>query len=211
LALDTLDYLHSINAINNELAASYRTAAISVGEAAVRDGYDHKHGGIFQNGSASDGHVNTDKVWWVQAEAMQALWKLHQHHEEISSGSSGMYLQMLADTVRFMKEHVTDTQGPGEQFWQVRAVGLTVHVCIGPWCGSALQCTAASARFLLEAGGSIAILKLPASQPAASKFDLQCYLALLSLSLAQYYCDGALGWSHFRNLDHVVQPGQCLL
>lgn len=122
LALDTLDYLHSINAINDELAASYRTAAISVGEAAVRDGYDHKHGGIFQDGSASGGPVNTDKVWWVQAEAMQALWKLHQHHEEISSGSSGMYLQMLADTVRFMKEHVTDTQGPGEQFWQVRAV-----------------------------------------------------------------------------------------
>lgn len=115
-----MDYLQAINAIEHELAQSYRSAAIAVGEAAVRGGYDQQHGGIFEYGSATGGPDSKVKVWWIQAEAMLALWKLYEWHEEAKSGSSQLYLQMLADTVRFVQEHVTDTEGPGEQFWQVR-------------------------------------------------------------------------------------------
>jgi len=109
---------------------------MSIGAAAVRDGYDVQHGGVFESGLPTTGPQSKIKVWWVQAEAMLALWKLHQYYnqpEPASSGSTAQaaghggptgsapnYLDVLAHTVSFVREHQTDAAGGGEQFWQVR-------------------------------------------------------------------------------------------
>lgn len=122
---DTLDYLLSIDAITGSTACAYRAAAMAAGAAAVRDGYDRTHGGIYEsNGSKA-------KVWWVQAEAMLGAWKLHQYYGDNAGASAGgnssdasgppSYLKVLADTARFLKQHQTDGAS-GEQFWQVRVV-----------------------------------------------------------------------------------------
>lgn len=138
LVADTLDYLDSIAAISPEVSQEYRATAMSIGAAAVRDGYDMQHGGVYESGSPTTGPQSKIKVWWVQAEAMLALWKLHQYYDQPeqggagstsqgdglggSSGSAPSYLEVLAHTVSFVREHQTDAAGGGEQFWQVRCL-----------------------------------------------------------------------------------------
>lgn len=80
----------------------------------------------------------------LSTESMLALWKLHQHYDlglaasstssdnskgsantsTSSSLSSTKYLQLLARTAEFVRDHVTDNEGGGEQFWQVRGLVL---------------------------------------------------------------------------------------
>jgi hypothetical protein len=83
------------------------------------------------------------KVWWVQAESMLALWKLHQYYglgegaagpaaagqgsrADAAAGGRLRYLRVLAKTAAFVREHSTDTAGGGEMFWQVRMVNWGV-------------------------------------------------------------------------------------
>ena len=83
------------------------------------------------------------KVWWVQAESMLALWKLHQYYglgegaaaaaapaaavkgsgADAAAGGRLSYLRALAKTAAFVREHSTDAAGGGEMFWQVRQWG----------------------------------------------------------------------------------------
>lgn len=145
LVADTLDYLVSILAISKRLVQQYRDTVMSIGAAAVRDGYDSLHGGVYETGLPVTGPQSTLKVWWVQAESMLALWKLHQYygssrgaagnagaglaagevdaewHKPPRPGRGGQrYLRVLAKTAKFVRQHVTDEAGGGEQFWQVR-------------------------------------------------------------------------------------------
>lgn len=66
LVADTLDYLLSIRAISPAVAKQYRRTVMSIGAAAVRDGFDTQHGGIFESGLPSVGPQSKVKVWWVQ-------------------------------------------------------------------------------------------------------------------------------------------------
>lgn len=146
LVLDTLTHLQPIAALDPSTRSTYQAAAVSVGAAAARDGYDSQHGGVFEGGTA-EGPVSKVKVWWVNAEAMLAFYKLHEHQQQqqalvaataaVQQGStaagavggvggddeadSNMYLRMLADTVRFVKQHLVNHKGGGEQYWQVRS------------------------------------------------------------------------------------------
>ncbi len=52
---DTVDYLTSIKAIRPALAKQYRQTVMSIGAAAVRDGFDKQHGGIYESGLPSVG------------------------------------------------------------------------------------------------------------------------------------------------------------
>lgn len=86
---------------------------------AARDGYDSQHGGVYESPSSKT------KIWWVQNEAMLGLWTLHKHlGGGAGSGSSAKvggtsYLQQLAGTSKFLRQHQTDNAVAGEQFWQV--------------------------------------------------------------------------------------------
>lgn len=149
MVADTLNYLLSISAIDQQLAQQYRATVMLIGAAAVRDGFDVQHGGIYETGLPVKGPVSTVKVWWVQAESMLALWKLHEHSQSSADGSTATgsdseaapgtgaggarwldqhgqqqsYLRMLAQTARFVRRYVTDDAGDGELFWQVEADG----------------------------------------------------------------------------------------
>jgi hypothetical protein len=133
----TLDYLLELDAIPADVARRYRATVMSIGAAAIRDGYDAQHGGVYESGSALEGPTGPGsslvKVWWIQAESMLALWKLHEYfnidaapaasNDDDGSGEADAdsvdYLHVLARTVRFVRDHQTDGSGSGEQFWQV--------------------------------------------------------------------------------------------
>jgi hypothetical protein len=126
LVADTLDYLTSIGAIDSSTANTYRAAAMASGAAAVRDGIDKTHGGVYEsNGSKA-------KIWWIQNEGMLGAWKLYQYFGGNvgsqgggnSSEESGQtdYLKVLADTARFLRQHQADSVY-GEQYWQVGGIG----------------------------------------------------------------------------------------
>jgi mannose/cellobiose epimerase-like protein (N-acyl-D-glucosamine 2-epimerase family) len=112
---DTLDYLLAIHAIEPATAARYRATAMDIGAAAVQQGYDAVHGGVYESGLPGQVPNSTLKVWWVQMESMMALYKLYQH-----SGDEA-YLQKLAQSTCFVRQHVLDGTY-GEMFWQVGGV-----------------------------------------------------------------------------------------
>ncbi|KAF8072807.1 Cellobiose 2-epimerase [Scenedesmus sp. PABB004] len=120
LLLDTIDHLQAVGALDDAAAMACRDAALAVGEAALAAGYDAVHGGVFEAGTPEGGPTSRVKVWWVQAESMLALWKLH----ELRGGSGG-HLERLAQTARFVSAHLLDQGGAGEMLWQVEADGTS--------------------------------------------------------------------------------------
>jgi hypothetical protein len=117
LVADTLDYLLAKRAIDPAAAARYRTTAMDIGAAAVQQGYDAVHGGVFESGLPGQAPSSTLKVWWVQMESVMALYKLYEHSRDSS------YLRKLAQSTRFVREHGLDSSY-GEMYWQVGAVSL---------------------------------------------------------------------------------------
>jgi hypothetical protein len=142
LMSEALDYLLSINATTNATRERCTAAAMATGAAAIDAAHDPIHGGFYELKTAA-GSVSRAKVWWIQANAMLALWKLHQYYGGVSNSfAEGAvndrqnYLAVLAGTTRFVRQYQTDNEVAGEQFWQV---GLTpggrvvVATCI-EWC-----------------------------------------------------------------------------
>jgi hypothetical protein len=132
LVADTLDYLLAIHAINPATATRYRATAMDIGAAAVQQGYDAVHGGVFESGLPGQAPNSTLKVWWVQMESVMALYKLYQH-----SGDVG-YLQKLAQSTGFVRQHVLDSTY-GEMYWQVR--GLIRAACRNQLAVAAAACS----------------------------------------------------------------------
>ena len=69
---------------------------------ALKYGYDHERGGLYNRGFASQPATDTSKVWWVEAEMMAALtdaWQ-HQPTEE--------YRAALEKLVHFVNTHQAD-------------------------------------------------------------------------------------------------------
>jgi mannose/cellobiose epimerase-like protein (N-acyl-D-glucosamine 2-epimerase family) len=85
---------------------------MDIGAAAVQQGYDEVHGGVFEAGLPGQAPSSTLKVWWVQMESVMALYKLYEYSRDSS------YLQKLAQSTRFVREHVLDSTY-GEMYWQV--------------------------------------------------------------------------------------------
>lgn len=140
LILDTLDYLRSIRASASfevdpdwDLSVNCTSTAVTLGTAAshtfkavtseygIAGGYDQQHGGVYEWGTAT-APVSKVKVWWVQAEAMLAFWKLHSFYKGLGKVELGQeYLQKLVETTGFVKKHLMDGEG-GEQYWRVSDV-----------------------------------------------------------------------------------------
>jgi mannose/cellobiose epimerase-like protein (N-acyl-D-glucosamine 2-epimerase family) len=90
---------------------------MDIGAAAVQQGYDEVHGGVFEAGLPGQAPSSTLKVWWVQMESVMALYKLFEYSRDSS------YLQKLAQSTRFVREHVLDS-AYGEMYWQVGPASL---------------------------------------------------------------------------------------
>lgn len=145
---EALDYLLSINATTQQTHNRCTAAAMATAAAAVSEAQDAQHGGFYELRTAG-GNVSTSKVWWVQADAMLALYKLHRYFDAAgrntttataaAAGTAGNgtkpdYLQLLADTARFVRQHQTDNEVAGEQFWQVRTVADGPGFFLGAAC-----------------------------------------------------------------------------
>jgi hypothetical protein len=123
--------------------AECTAAALAAGTAAVRQAHDQQYGGFFESfdpkAAANTTGANTTgiskvKVWWIQNEALLALYKLHKNQANSTqpgaASTAPNYLQLLAETARFLRQHQTDNEVAGEQFWQVSTDSTLGH---GPW------------------------------------------------------------------------------
>jgi cellobiose epimerase len=79
-------------------------------------GHDAAHGGFFEGGPVGQAPSGREKIWWIQAEAIPALFRLfEQTGEEV-------WLQRLEGTVEFIEQKQVNRE-TGEWFWGVLADG----------------------------------------------------------------------------------------
>lgn len=74
-------------------------AALTLGRNSAAWGYDAERGGYFEEGVPGGAVTNPNKTWWVQAEALPALFRLYQRTNE------PVYLERLEGTLRWILEH----------------------------------------------------------------------------------------------------------
>ena len=86
---------------DDALSARAAAAALRLAEGVMKRGYDAVSGGIFYEESP-DGHLGTDKEWWVQAEGVVGLLNAY----ELSG--RGDFLEAALQTWDFIDAHVID-------------------------------------------------------------------------------------------------------
>lgn len=87
--------------------------AVSHIVAAASEGFDGERGMAYEK---CGGHLDADRHWWVQAEAVVGYFNFWQHFGEIEGLENAL---MCWD---FIKENIIDQEG-GEWFWSLRADG----------------------------------------------------------------------------------------
>lgn len=83
---------------------------------AASEGYSLGNGMIYEM-NVTDNHTDTDRHWWVQAEAVVGYANLYQHFEDEFA------LSKAIDCWEYIKNHLLDCKN-GEWFWSVRADGV---------------------------------------------------------------------------------------
>lgn len=115
-----------------------RHASIRLAEAVLDEAVDDG-GGVYYR--VTDGDIDTDMEWWVQAEAIVGFLNAY---EETGRGA---FLDAALDTWAFIRRHVVDN-GHGEWHRRVSRDGFVRpgHERVGPW-----KCPYHNARACLEA------------------------------------------------------------
>lgn len=90
--------------------------AIRLGAYSARAGFDAAHGGYFEEGPPGGAVSKTEKIWWIQAEALTGLLRLFQRTHDV------LYLERLEATLSFIEQHQRDAEH-GEWYWGVLAGG----------------------------------------------------------------------------------------
>lgn len=72
-------------------------------------GFDQRNGGFYDKGSAFEKAHATEKVWWTQAEGLNALLLMHERFGK----ETDRYWKAWNLTWRFVNEHVTDKEFGG--------------------------------------------------------------------------------------------------
>ena len=83
--------------------ATLRMARLLV-DHALALGWDERHGGFYDRGSAFHPAYRLEKVWWTQAEGLNALLLAHDHF----GGGSSRYFEAFLKQWRFIAEHQID-------------------------------------------------------------------------------------------------------
>jgi mannobiose 2-epimerase len=95
-----------------------KSAMLTMGTGAAQQGFDPSMGGYFEEGVPGGSPTSTDKIWWVESEALAGnlwLYKLT---------SDTMYLDRLEATLKFIEDHQRDDQNAGtEWFWGITKDG----------------------------------------------------------------------------------------
>ena len=75
---------------------------------ALKHGYDHERGGLYNRGTGDQPASQTDKIWWVQSEMLAALTDALAHQPRAE------YTLALEQLLRFVDNHLTD---PKDGVW----------------------------------------------------------------------------------------------
>jgi mannobiose 2-epimerase len=86
------------------LLASDPGKARGIADRALERGYDSRHGGVYSEGMPGEPASRQEKVWWVQAEALNCLAVLH----ELFGHQTPLYRARLLETWEFIRAHVLD-------------------------------------------------------------------------------------------------------
>ncbi len=97
------------------LAARARTAALRLADGVLARGYDRDNGGVYYEESP-DGHVNTNKDWWPQAEAVVGFLNA------ASLSGRGEFIDAALRTWDLIDARIIDRAG-GEWFTRVTGEG----------------------------------------------------------------------------------------
>lgn len=112
-------------------AEAARTSAVarSLVDHALDVGWDRQHGGFYDRGPVFGAACGTEKVWWTQAEGLNALLLMHQHY----GAQTPRYYEAFLRQWSFIVNHQFD-QKQGEWFATVGAAGHPVPGDKGhPW------------------------------------------------------------------------------
>jgi len=72
-------------------------------------GLDRTHGGFYDHGPANGGASGQDKIWWTQAEALNALLLMHERYGK----STDTYWNAFMQQWKFISQHQIDHQARG--------------------------------------------------------------------------------------------------
>jgi mannobiose 2-epimerase len=75
-------------------------------------GFDHKNGGFYDKGAAFERAHVTDKIWWTQAEGLNALLLMHERFRG-GGQQTDRYWKAFDLSWRFVIEHTTDKEFGG--------------------------------------------------------------------------------------------------
>lgn len=87
-----------------------------LGRTALASGFDAEHGGLFEAGEPGAPPSKLEKVWWIQAETLPGIARLHATHPESDD------LSRLELTLSFIEQHLRDREY-GEWYWSTLADG----------------------------------------------------------------------------------------
>jgi mannobiose 2-epimerase len=76
---------------------------------ALEVGYDQEHGGFYDEGTVDGRKLNKQKIWWVEAEGLNALLLMHERFGK----ETPKYWNAFVQTWGFITEHQVDAQHGG--------------------------------------------------------------------------------------------------
>ena len=132
-----------------------QSAAGGLAAAVLEQGVDAEHGGVFDE--LEDGHLDTDKEWWPQAEAIVGFLAAFQ------DTGRGEYLEAALGAWSFARDHLFDRKH-GEWFRRVSRAGDESRggEKVGPW-----KCPYHNGRACLEVIARVDALLADATGPVA--------------------------------------------
>jgi cellobiose epimerase len=132
-----------------------QSAAGALAAAVLRRGVDMEEGGIFNE--LADGHLDTDKEWWPQAEAVVGFLAAFQ------DTGRGEFLEAALGAWSFSRDHLFDRRN-GEWFRRVSRAGDESRggEKVGPW-----KCPYHNGRACLEVMARVDALLADATGPVA--------------------------------------------
>jgi len=69
-------------------------------------GFDKRRGGFYDTGTASGGNLRTDKIWWVEAEGLNALLLMHERFGRETPRYWNAFLQQWRFISKYQIDHV---------------------------------------------------------------------------------------------------------
>ncbi|CAD7697488.1 unnamed protein product [Ostreobium quekettii] len=111
--------LEAAEVLGHEAVEAVRERAAKLTEHALMYGYDAELGGLYDSGSAFRNATDRTKVWWAQAEALNAFHLM----STIAEGEEGRYEEAFARTWEFAEEFLIDGEHAG-WWWSVDEVGV---------------------------------------------------------------------------------------